>query len=46
MSLAATRERRAKAGHRMASLLNEEEEDFYKTTYGGFLEEEGDRDYQ
>ncbi|CAG0886556.1 unnamed protein product [Darwinula stevensoni] len=47
MSLASTRERRAKAGHRMASLLNEEEEeDFYKTTYGGFMEEEGDRDYQ
>ncbi|KAM3959739.1 vacuolar protein sorting-associated protein YL-1 [Aphomia sociella] len=42
----AQRERRANAGNRMAKLLDEEEEDdFYKTTYGGFQEVEEDRDY-
>ncbi|KAG6463343.1 vacuolar protein sorting-associated protein 72 homolog [Manduca sexta] len=41
------RERRSNAGNRMAKLLDEEEEDdFYKTTYGGFEEVEEDRDYQ
>lgn len=40
------RERRANAGNKMAKLLNEEEEDdFYKTTYGGFEETEQDNDY-
>ncbi|XP_026485514.2 vacuolar protein sorting-associated protein 72 homolog isoform X1 [Vanessa tameamea] len=40
------RERRSNAGNRMAKLLDEEEEDdFYKTTYGGFQEVEEDRDY-
>ncbi|XP_038221495.1 vacuolar protein sorting-associated protein 72 homolog [Zerene cesonia] len=40
------RERRANAGNRMAKLLDEEEEDdFYKTTYGGFQEAEEDQDY-
>lgn len=39
------RERRSNAGNRMAKLLDEEEDDFYKTTYGGFEEIEGDRDY-
>ncbi|XP_045496481.1 vacuolar protein sorting-associated protein 72 homolog [Colias croceus] len=40
------RERRANAGNRMAKLLDEEEEDdFYKTTYGGFQEVEEDGDY-
>lgn len=44
--MAATRERRANAGNKMARLLNEEEEDdFYKTTYGGFDEVEQDHDY-
>ncbi|XP_011166955.1 vacuolar protein sorting-associated protein 72 homolog [Solenopsis invicta] len=44
--MAATREKRANAGNKMARLLNEEEEDdFYKTTYGGFDEVEQDHDY-
>uniref|UniRef100_A0A182YRR1 Vacuolar protein sorting-associated protein 72 homolog n=1 Tax=Anopheles stephensi TaxID=30069 RepID=A0A182YRR1_ANOST len=44
--MAATRERRSNAGRRMASLLNEEEEDeFYKTSYGGFNETVDDGDY-
>ena len=38
-TLATSRERRANAGSKMARLLDEEEEDdFYKTTYGGFTE--------
>jgi len=45
--MAAGRDRRGNAGSKMAKLLNEEEEDdFYKTTYGGFEEVEDDRDYQ
>ncbi|XP_050542476.1 vacuolar protein sorting-associated protein 72 homolog [Daktulosphaira vitifoliae] len=45
--MAATRERRANAGNKLARLLDEEEEDdFYKTTYGGFEEEEQDNDFQ
>lgn len=44
--MAATREKRTNAGNKMAKLLNEEEEDdFYKTTYGGFDEVEQDHDY-
>lgn len=44
--MAALREKRANAGNKMARLLNEEEEDdFYKTTYGGFDEVEQDNDY-
>lgn len=44
--MASNRERRANAGNKMAKLLNEEEEDdFYKTTYGGFDEVEQDHDY-
>lgn len=44
--MAATRQKRANAGNKMARLLNEEEEDdFYKTTYGGFDEVEQDNDY-
>lgn len=45
--MAATRERRANAGNRIAKLLNEEEEDeeIYKTLYGGFQETADDRDY-
>ena len=37
--LAAGREKRSNAGSKMSSLLEAEEEDeFYKTTYGGFNE--------
>lgn len=45
--MAATRERRSNAGNRISKLLNEEEEEeeFYQTSYGGFQETEGDRDY-
>lgn len=44
--MAATRERRANAGNRISNLLNEEEEEeIYKTLYGGFQETEDDRDY-
>jgi len=47
MSIAKERVRRNNAGSRMARLLNEEEEDeFYTTTYGGFDETEGDNDYK
>lgn len=45
--MAASREKRNNAGSKLAKLLNEEEEDeFYKTTYGGFDEIENDDDYQ
>lgn len=45
--MAAARERRATAGNRMSQLLEaEEEDDFYKTTYGGFEEEENDAEYE
>lgn len=45
--MAASREKRSNAGSKLAKLLNEEEEDeFYKTTYGGFDEIENDDDYQ
>lgn len=45
--LAAGREKRSNAGSKMSSLLEAEEEDeFYKTTYGGFNEEEDDREYE
>ena len=44
--MALNRDRRSNAGSKMAKLLNEEEEDdFYKTTYGGFDEVEQDHDY-
>lgn len=37
MTLAGSREPRKTAGNRMSKLLDAEEEDeFYKTTYGGF----------
>ena len=37
--MAATRDRRVNAGNKMSRLLEEEDEDdFYKTTYGGFEE--------
>lgn len=39
MSLAFSRAPRKTAGNRMSRLLDAEEEDeFYKTTYGGFLD--------
>ena len=38
-NLASSRDRRSNAGNRMSRLLEEEDEDdFYKTTYGGFDE--------
>ena len=40
---------RSNAGNRMTKLIEEqadEEDDFYKTTYGGFNEEEDDGDYE
>jgi len=41
-----SRPKRATAGNRIAKLLDEEEEDeFYKTSYGGFQEAEDDKDY-
>lgn len=47
MALATTRDRRCNAGNRISKLLDEEEDDdFYKTTYGGFSEIENDDDYQ
>lgn len=44
--MAASRERRANAGNRISNLLNEEEEEeIYKTLYGGFQEIEDDKEY-
>ncbi len=46
MALALTREKRFNAGNRMSRMLQEEEQDdFYKTTYGGFEEHSGDEEY-
>ncbi|XP_038058600.1 vacuolar protein sorting-associated protein 72 homolog [Patiria miniata] len=46
MALALTREKRVTAGNRMSRMLQEEEQDeFYKTTYGGFEEQSGDEEY-
>ncbi|KAM4013045.1 vacuolar protein sorting-associated protein 72 homolog [Anomaloglossus baeobatrachus] len=46
MSLAESRAPRKTAGNRMSGLLTrEEEDDFYKTTYGGFNEESGDEEF-
>ena len=37
--MAAQREKRTNAGNKMSKLLDaEDEDDFYKTTYGGFNE--------
>lgn len=44
--MASSRERRVTAGNKLSRLLNEEEDEFYKTTYGGFEEIEDDVDYQ
>jgi vacuolar protein sorting-associated protein 72 len=45
--MAATRERRSNAGNRIARLLDEEEEEdeFYKTSYGGFADTVDDNEY-
>lgn len=42
------RPRRANAGRNIAKLLDQEEavDDFYKTAYGGFAEEEDDKEYE
>ncbi|KAI9540005.1 Vacuolar protein sorting-associated protein 72 [Dissostichus eleginoides] len=46
MTLAVDREQRKTAGNRLSKLLDaEEEDDFYKTTYGGFADESGDDEY-
>ncbi|KAM8920681.1 vacuolar protein sorting-associated protein 72 homolog [Pelodytes ibericus] len=45
MSLAESRAPRKTAGNRMSGLLSQEEDEFYKTTYGGFNEESGDDEY-
>ncbi|XP_033624462.1 vacuolar protein sorting-associated protein 72 homolog [Asterias rubens] len=46
MALALTRDKRFNAGNRMSRMLQEEEQDdFYKTTYGGFEEHSGDDEY-
>jgi len=49
--MAAERSRRSNAGSRMNKLIEEaedevEKDDFYKTTYGGFEEEECDEDFK
>ncbi|XP_072303952.1 vacuolar protein sorting 72 homolog a isoform X2 [Eucyclogobius newberryi] len=46
MTLVVGREHRKTAGNRMSKVLDAEEEDeFYKTTYGGFNDESGDDEY-
>lgn len=36
--LALSREKRANAGAKMSQMLDAEEDEFYKSTYGGFIE--------
>lgn len=43
--MAAERSRRQNAGNKIAKLLDEEEDEFYKTSYGGFQDEEDDKEY-
>lgn len=44
--MAVNRERRSNAGNRLSRLIeDEEEDDFYKNTYGGFNEEEDDAEF-
>lgn len=44
--MAANRSRRSNAGNRISKLLdNLEEDEFYKTSYGGFEDEVEDREY-
>ncbi|XP_019622954.1 PREDICTED: vacuolar protein sorting-associated protein 72 homolog [Branchiostoma belcheri] len=45
--MAAERSRRVNAGAKMTKLLADEQEDeFYQTTYGGFTEESGDEEFE
>nr|XP_039269592.1 vacuolar protein sorting-associated protein 72 homolog [Styela clava] len=46
--MAAAREPRCTAGNRMSKVMEEEldDDDFYKTTYGGFEEEKEDNDFE
>ena len=45
--MAATKSRRSNAGNLMQKLIEDEvDDDFYKSTYGGFDEEECDNDYE
>lgn len=46
MALAKERERRFNAGNKMAKIMDEEEDEFYKTTYGGFADADDDDDYK
>lgn len=43
--LATTRARRSNAGNRMSKMIQDEEDQFYNETYGGFHEEEDDVDF-
>lgn len=43
--LATTRARRSNAGNRMSKMIQEEEDEFYSSLYGGFHEEEDDIDF-
>lgn len=44
--MAATRSRRSNAGNKISNLLDAKEEDeFYKISYGGFQDEEEDKEY-
>jgi len=45
--MASSRPKRTNAGSKMASLIDSMEEDeFYKTKYGGFTEEPEDKDFE
>ncbi|KAG9509317.1 Vacuolar protein sorting-associated protein 72-like protein, partial [Fragariocoptes setiger] len=44
--MATSRPRRANAGARMAQMLEAEEDEFYKNLYGGFTEDEEDKDFE
>ncbi|XP_053209638.1 glutamic acid-rich protein-like [Panonychus citri] len=48
MSIASNRSRRPNAGSKMSEIANSKQEDdeFYKKTYGGFVEEENDNDFE
>ncbi len=47
--MASSRSKRANAGSKMATLMTSpdvEDDDFYKTVYGGFQEEDEDKDFE
>lgn len=44
--LATTRARRSNAGNRMSKLIQEEDDEFYNSLYGGFHEEDDDIDFE